>query len=374
MNRKKILHLSLTKSIGGIASFQKNLLNHTDSNAVVFEFVTTYPDSAFLPFLQEKHVKIHRLPPQKTVLPYCWSLYRLLKEEQYTAVHIHKNSCANPMAFLVCRMAGVKQVIAHSHNTASVGGRMADLFHFLFRPLVRRLSTHKLACSTDAAMWLYGKKYCQKNDAVQIIKNGIDTKLFSYNEKVRQEVRAEFGWERRLVLGHVGNFIPQKNHFFLVDLISEITQSEKAAILLLFGRGDAMERVREYAIQKGVAEHIEFMGARTDIARFYQAMDLFLFPSFHEGLPIAGVEAQTADLPCLFSDAVTKEIMITDRAVSLSLDAGVSEWAKRAVSLAKTQERRNESEKIIAAGYDAAEMGKRMERIYGQQSCHQSHP
>ena len=135
-----------------------------------------------------------------------------------------------------------------------------------------------------------------------------------------------------------------------------------------------MERVREYAVQKGVAEHIEFMGARTDIARFYQAMDLFLFPSFHEGLPIAGVEAQTADLPCLFSDAVTKEIMITDRAVSLPLDAGVSEWAKRAVSLAKTQERRNESEKIIAAGYDAAEMGKRMERIYGQQSCHQSHP
>ena len=121
MGKKKILHLSLTKSIGGIASFQRNLLNHTDNNAVVFEFVTTYQDSALLPFLKEQNVKVHRLPAQKTVLPYCFALYKLLKTEKYDAVHIHKNSCANPMAFFVCSMAGVKQIIAHSHNTASVG-------------------------------------------------------------------------------------------------------------------------------------------------------------------------------------------------------------------------------------------------------------
>lgn len=364
MGKKKILHLSLTKSIGGIASFQRNLLNHTDNNAVVFEFVTTYQDSALLPFLKEKNVKVHRLPAQKTVLPYCFALYKLLKTEKYDAVHIHKNSCANPMAFFVCSMAGVKQIIAHSHNTASVGGKIADVFHFLFRPFVRKISNVKLACSPEAAMWLYGEKYL---NTVQIVKNGIDTALFSYNEKVRHEVRVEFGWDNKLVFGHVGNFIPQKNHYFMVDILSEAVKSEENVIILFLGRGDAIESVREYARKKGVSEHIEFMGSRTDIARFYQAMDLFLFPSFHEGLPIAGVEAQAADLPCLFSDAITNEILLTDRAVSMPLDAGAAEWAKKAILLAKTYGRKNVSDKIIASGYDAAEMGKRMRRIYEQQ-------
>ena len=367
MYKKKILHISLTKSIGGIASFQRNLFNSTDKNAIVFEFVTTYRDSALIPFFEENNVKIHRLPPQKTVLPYCWSLYRLLKTEKYDAVHIHKNSCANPMAFIICYIAGVKRIIAHSHNTASVGGKAADIFHFLFRPLVRKISDIKLACSAEAAMWLYGKKYFKNNDTIQIIKNGINTDLFSYNEKVRNEVRAEFGWDNKLVLGHVGNFIPQKNHYFMVDIISEIIKSEKNAVILFLGRGDAIDSVREYAIKKGVLDHIEFMGSRPDIARFYQAMDLFLFPSFHEGLPIAGVEAQAADLPCLFSDTITSEIMITNRAVSMPLGPGAAEWAKKSISLAKTYGRKNVSDKITASGYNAADMGKRMGRIYEQQ-------
>lgn len=364
MYKKKILHLSLTESIGGIVSFQTNLFKHIDKNAVSFEFVTTYPASESIPLFKDSNVKIHHLPPQRTVLPYCLSLYKLLKTEKYDAVHIHKNSCANPMAFIICRIAGVKRIIAHSHNTASVGGKTADIFHFLFRPLVRKISDVKLACSTEAAMWLYGEKYFKNNNTIQIIKNGIETDLFSYNEKVRNEVRSEFGWDNKLVLGHAGNFIPQKNHYFMVDIIAEAIKSEKNIIMLFLGSGDAMESVREYAIKKGVSEHIEFMGSRSDIARFYQAMDLFLFPSFHEGLPIAGVEAQTADLPCLFSDAVTSEIMITNRAVFMPLDSGASEWAKKAVSLAKTYGRKNVVDKIAASGYDAADLGKRMERIY----------
>lgn len=367
MYRKKILHLSLTKSIGGIASFQKNLFDNIDKNVILFEFVTTYPDSALIPFFKANNVKIHYLPPQKTVLLYCWSLYKLLKTEKYDAVHIHKNSCANPMAFIICYIAGVKQIIAHSHNTASVGGKIADIFHFLFRPLVRKISNIKLACSDKAAIWLYGEKYFKSNSTIQIIKNGIDIDLFSYNDKVRNEVRTEYDWDNKLVLGHVGNFIPQKNHYFMVDIISEAIKIEKNTIILFFGRGDAMDSVREYAIKKGVSEHIEFMGSRSDIARFYQAMDLFLFPSFHEGLPIAGIEAQTADLPCLFSDAITSEIILTNRAVSMSLDLGAYEWAKKSILLAKTYGRKNVSDKIIASGYDAADMGKRMERIYEQQ-------
>ena len=59
--------------------------------------------------------------------------------------------------------------------------------------------------------------------------------------------------------------------------------------------------------------------------------------------------------------------MITNRAVSLPLDLGAAEWAKKSIALAKTYGRKNVSDQIIASGYDAADMGKRMERIYEQQ-------
>lgn len=363
MANKKVLHLSMTRSIGGIASFQRNLFENINKDRVTFEFVTTYGDSALIPYFREKGVRVHKLPPQKTVIPYCIALFRLLKKGNYDAVHIHKNSCANPMAFIVAYIAGVKLIIAHSHNTASVGGKAADFFHVLFRPLVRRLSDVKLACSDTAAAWLYGEKYAEKHK-IEIIKNGIDTKLFSYNENTRNEVRSEFKWENKYVIGHVGNYIPQKNHYFMVDIAAEAVKFEKNIVLIFLGRGDAMEKVREYAVKKGVADHIVFMGARTDINRFYQAMDMFLFPSLHEGLPIAGVEAQTADLPCLFSDAVTKEIILTERTVTMSLEEGAQLWAKKAVELAKSGGRRDVSEIIRASGYDAADTGRRMEQIY----------
>ena len=191
--------------------------------------------------------------------------------------------------------------------------------------------------------------------------------MFAYSETVRSEVRKEYGWDNKLVFGHVGNFIPQKNHYFMVDIIAEAIKTEENALLLFLGRGDAMDSVREYAIKKGVAEHIVFMGSRSDTTRFYQAMDLFLFPSLYEGLPIAGIEAQTADLPCLFSDAITSGIVIPSRAVSMPLELGAAEWAKMSIALAKTSERGNVSDKIAASGYDAADMGKRMEQIYEQQ-------
>ena len=92
---------------------------------------------------------------------------------------------------------------------------------------------------------------------------------------------------------------------------------------------------------------------------------LFLFPSIHEGLPIAGVEAQTADLPCLFSDAISTEIMLTERVNSMSLTESAFDWAKKALKLCENSHRNNVSDKITSCGFDIENTGKHMEEIYG---------
>ena len=362
--KRKVLHLTLRSTIGGIESFQKNLFDNVGKDAASFEFVTVRPDCRLIDYFENNGGKVHILPQEKTVLPYCKALFKIMKENKYDAVHIHKNSCANPMAFIIARMAKVPMIIAHAHNTASVGGKIADFVHHLFRPLVRHLSDVKLACSKEAGEWIFGRKYARAHD-IPIVKNGIDINRFSFNKAVRDEVRSEYGWTDKTVFGHVGNFIPQKNHKFMVDITSEALKLNKDVITVFFGGGSAMEDIKKYAEEKSVKDNIVFMGPRADIHRFYQSMDLFLFPSIHEGLPIAGIEAQTADLPCLFSDAISPEITLTDRANSMSLEKSATAWAEKALELCENSNRNNVSDKITSCGFNAENTGKHMEKIYG---------
>ena len=66
---------------------------------------------------------------------------------------------------------------------------------------------------------------------------------------------------------------------------------------------------------------------RTDVAKLYQAMDAFVIPSFYEGVPVVGVEAQFADLPCFFSSVVTKGVAFSENCQFIDLDRSAEEWA-----------------------------------------------
>lgn len=355
---KKILHLSLTKSIGGIASFQKNLFSHIDREKYVFEFVTTYKNALMIPFLDENGAKVHYLPSEKRLLKYCVKLYKIVKNGDFAAVHIHKNSCGNPLPFIICRIAGAKKIIAHSHSTTAIKGGIINCLHFIFRPFVRKVSDIKLACSPEAGKWLY------KTDNFELVKNGIDVTKYRYDEKRRDEVRKSLGLENSLVIGHVGHFIPPKNHKFMVDIMAEIKNIRSDAVMLFVGRGDLMEETKKYSKEKGVFDSIRFLGARDDVPDLYQAMDVFLFPSLHEGLPFAGVEAQCSGLPCFFSDAISATVILTDTVQSMSLDSSAKEWAENIIGIFENFERKDTSFIISDAGYDAKKMAERMEEIY----------
>ena len=76
-----------------------------------------------------------------------------------------------------------------------------------------------------------------------------------------------------------------------------------------------------------IQNNILFLGNRDDVYRLYQAMDVFVLPSRYVGLPVVGVEAQAAGLPCVLSDQMTAETEVTERVVFLSLSQTAQEWS-----------------------------------------------
>ena len=353
----------MTKNIGGIEMFQKNIVDCIDREKFEIEFASASPDAALIPYLEEKGIKTHIIPPHKKIFAYCRAMYRLIKSEKYDIVHIHKNSCIDPFDFIICRLAGVKKIVAHSHSTAPINLKKLSFIHYIFRPLIRNISTDMAACSPDAARWLFGKK-AYESGKVTVISNGIDTRRFRFDPEVRLRVRKEYGLDGELVFGHVGNFVTAKNHFFLVEIFDEIVKIHPRSTLMLVGSGELAEKVRKYAKKLGIEEKIMFMGTRHDVNELMQGMDMFLLPSLYEGFPISGVEAQTAGLPCLFSDAITRDILLTPKARQMPLSSSAEKWAGTAVSAAKEPSRADNSQMIIDAGYGIYTAAAEIDKIY----------
>ena len=201
----------------------------------------------------------------------------------------------------------------------------------------------------------------------QVLNNAIDTARYSYNPQTRHQARTALGIpDNAFVVGHVGRFAPVKNHTFLIEVFSELHQKNPNSILLLVGGGELLEAVRTDVRRRGLTDSVLFTGMREDVPDLLQAMDVFLFPSRYEGLPLTLVEAQAAGLPCIISDKVPGECAVTNLVEQVSLKESVAQWAERV--LARTEKvRRNTWEEIVSAGYDINGNAARLQHYYTEQ-------
>lgn len=123
------------------------------------------------------------------------------------------------------------------------------------------------------------------------------------------------------------------------------------AVLILVGDGDLKNEILEKTNKMNIDDSVIFTGVRSDIFELLNAFDLFIMPSFYEGLPVSVIEAQASGLKCLLSDTITKEVDITGNVEFMSLEKSPKEWAEKIVSMLP-YERKNTQQKIIDAGYD----------------------
>lgn len=342
----KVLHSELQSNIGGIESFLLNLTKSMDMTNIHFDMLMRGNNPYLENELKGFGVTIYKVPTNP--LQYSKFIKKLLKENNYDFVHVHKNSAANILLPVMVKKYSHAKLIVHSHNTSpSSGSKITIVLHKFNRKKLCQLSDFCFACSDTAAEWMFGKDY--QNKDVKIIKNGIIAQDYVYNPEVRIKMREQLGLTGKFVIGHVGAFREQKNHKFLLEVFSKLDDPD--AELVLVGDGPLRGEVKAQAKKLGIINRIKFLGSRNDVNRLLQAFDVFVMPSLWEGLSIATIEAQASDLPLLLSDQVSKLTKITTNVEFIPLN-DEAQWVNSIKSVQNIINRKNNLDEIIKNGYD----------------------
>lgn len=357
----KVLHFELDSNLGGIETFLLNVLKNADKSNIQFEFVTSAKEAALEDDFKKEGAIIHHISEKRNVVKYLLDVKNLLRNN-YDVVHFHKNSAANILPLIVCKICGVENIFIHSHNTSPSQGGISKVLHTINKRALNKLAKKKYACSTEAGRWMYYQ------DDYKVLRNGIITKRFIYSPDERKRVRAELGiGEDVLVVGHVGRFTPQKNHTFLIDIFKELLDIHDNAMLLLVGTGELEESVRKKIIKLSIERNVLLLGNRNNIPELMMAMDAFVMPSLYEGLPIVAIEAQASGLNLFLSDAISKETEITNAVKWFSLDSTATTWAKTIVESCNElnlETRLQRNKQVVSNKYDIDETVFELQKDY----------
>lgn len=309
--RPRVLHVVGAMNRGGVESWLMSMLRSNERNFDMSFLVHTQDKAAHDDEILERGASILHCPFRRDPLSYALRLREvLLTSGPFDVVHSHVHFFSG-WVLAVARSAGVRRRIAHSHNDTNLvesqQGVARSLYRSGMRSLVRHNSTLGLAASGLAASALWGARW-QDAPHVRVLHYGISLEHYRKrhdSRATRQSVGIPDGVK---VLGHVGRFDEQKNHEFLLRIAQQVIQARPATWLLLVGDGPLRAKMQEAASRLGIADRTVFAGLRGDVpALLNGAIDVFTFPSWHEGLPLAVLEAQAAGLPILLSDRVTEE-------------------------------------------------------------------
>lgn len=351
---------------GGVEAVVMNYYRCIDKTKYQFDFLCD-SDSTNIPYdeIEQLGGRVILIPPYQEIFKYEKELIKILKQNNYKIVHSHINTLSI-FPLRAAKKAGVPIRIAHSHSTTNKAEKKKNMMKMLLRPFSKKYATHYFCCSELAGRWLFGDKAYDSGD-VFLLNNAIDLDKFKYDKKIRTEKRKELGIEDDvLVIGHIGRFVAQKNHTFLIDIFNEIYKKNNNTILLLAGQGPLQEEIKNKVNELGLKDKVKFLGQINDAYRLYQAIDIFVLPSLYEGLPVVGVEAQATGLLCELSSDMTKETKVLDTTRFISLNTSAEEWAKIILDDYSKFERRDTIDEITKNNFNIKKEAGKLENKYSE--------
>lgn len=357
IDKIRILAIITTSFVpyGGLTTVAMNYYRNIDKSRYHMDFASTNDaPERLVEELKENGSKYYKLNSRmKRPLSYMRKLRKI--SMNYDVVHIHANSATAVLELLPAKLAGAPKRVLHIHNSTC----SHKLIHKLFHPMMLKLTTDNVACSKLAGDWIF-KDYI-------VLNNAVDLKKYNFDVEKRSEIRKNYNiFDDDLVIGHVGKFVEQKNHNFLIDVFQEIIDRLPNSKLLLVGSGDLIDEIRLKVKNLNLQNNIIFAGMQNDASPFYSAMDMIVFPSLWEGLPLSILEAQANGLPCVISENITFEVNMGGvQQVSLSEKASV--WADIVINTnIQAREARSEEYRcrMRDCGFDIEKSVKELERIY----------
>ncbi len=358
----RVLHVVVNMNRGGAETLIMNLYRNIDRSKVQFDFLTC-KEGVFDSEIISMGGKIHRIPyvTEAGHTGFNRALNHFLKRHQYKIVHSHMDKMSG-FVLRAAKKANIPVRIAHSHNTESEGGFTSRFYKWYAGSKINPNATHHYACSHKAAEWLFK----HRSGESFILKNGIETDRFKFSQQTRNAIRRELNLEKdTLVLGHVGRMAPQKNQLQLLDIFAGLNKLIANSVLLIAGEGPLRKEIETKINALNLNGKVKLLGVRDDIDALLQAMDIFVFPSIHEGLPVTLIEAQGAGLPCLIADTITGEADMGSGLVDYLPLTDTASWIKRIVSLDKQiRPRIIDYHALSESGYDIKETAWQTQASY----------
>jgi glycosyltransferase involved in cell wall biosynthesis len=378
----RILHVVGSLNRGGVETWLWQAVASMTQERYQFDFCTYRRDrGAYAADLEHCGCEFHNIPlgsSPAAIIRFAKCFRRLLREGRYDVVHCHGLLLVGFVLFLAW-MESTPVRIGHAHSTNRNTGRMHSAANrlgiVLSRLLTRASCTHGIGCSSEAGAALFGRRW-REDPKYRLIHCGIDLKPFGIDRNP-DSVRTALGIAPGAkVIGHVGSFRIAKNHRFLLEVTARVLQHRRDIVLLLVGDGSLRPAIEKTCAALGIRERVIFAGVSSRVPELMRsAMDVFVMPSLHEGLPLVLLEAQAGGLPCLVSDVVSHEAMVSDGGLHfLSLKVGAEVWAGAILSLLeRSAPRPNALGQMADSDYNIIISAKHLEDLYDDTIMQRQH-
>lgn len=360
---KRLLCILSSLNAGGAETFLMKVYRTLPPDEYQFDFIVSEKGGCYTREVQERGGKVYQVPLRTKD---AWGAFRqvksVVKEGRYDCVLKLGSVSIAVVDLIAARVGGAKCLIMRSCNALTGLSLKQRLVHWLLRPVLNGVSNVKIAPSMLAAEFTFGRRQAHKN--VHLLHNGVDLAVYHYDAEGRRRTREELSLEGKFVVGHIGRFAKQKNHRYLLQVFRAIREIREDAVLLMVGTGELEKETQNYAEELGLEPAVVFAGVRFDVPQILSAMDVFVFPSFYEGMPNTVIEAQSTGLPCVIADTITKEANITGLVRYLPLEMDPEAWAQTALAVAG-EERRDTAQDFISHGYDIESVARELVELIG---------
>lgn len=371
MKKIKILHVGLSSNMGGIETYLINMHRHIDKDKFELSYLVFKGEEVcFYDELCKYSSKLFYMEHRrKNYFKFINDVKAVIKNNKFDYVHFHLMEFSCFEIILLFNKYSNSKIILHSHiANDNKRSKKTCILNRLGEILVSRYDNYiKLGCSKNAGEFLF-KNF--KNKEFKVVNNSINLDKFIYNDKIREKLRDDLSLKNKLVIGHIGRFVEQKNHERLIDIFYEIYKKNKNTVLLLVGIGPLENSIKQKVNQLKLQDAVKFLGIRNDINEIYQAIDVFVLPSLFEGLPFVLVEAQASGLPCFITDTISNEVKILDTVYPISLDKDNLFWCDNILNYSNSienEDRYEMSYKMYKSKFNINNEIKIIENMYTEE-------